>query len=429
MKIAIVHEMLIKFWGAERVLLELMKLYPEADIFTLMYDEKKIGDVFAKEKIQCTWPAQWLFKVTGKPRVSLPLMPASVRTIDLTGYDLVISSSSGFAHGVWAKLKEKKEKIKEKRDGIWNISDNDKQSTINNQQLIHICYCHSPARYLWDATDEVQAELGIKQEKREKRKEKRGGFISSVKRIILWPLVRLLFSWLRSVDLRASKSPDIYIANSREVQGRIQKYYQRDSVILWPPVDTLRFAQMNNEKWTMKNDGWVKISEREFYVVTSALTPFKQVDRVIRVMNRLNIPLNIIGDGAQRGELEKIAGKTIEFLWKISDEEVVGVYQQARGFLMSQKEDAGIAPLEALAGGVPVFGLAKGGLLEVNIDGVTGRFFPEETDESFERGFLEFDHEIGEGRYDDSAPLVARAREFDVPKFLVGFQEIVRLYK
>ena len=377
MKIAIVHEMLIKFWGAERVLVELMKLYPEADIFTLMYDSSKVGDVFPKWRVKCTWPAQWFFKLTGKPRASLPLLPFSVSRIDLSGYDLVISSSSGFAHGV------KK----------WN-------------NAVHICYCHSPARYLWDATEEVQRELWISNK-------------NFIKRVFIWPLVRLLFSWLRRVDLRASKSPDIYIANSREVQGRIQRYYQRDSVILWPPVDTPRFSQINNE-------GRVKNSERKYFVVTSALTPFKQVDRVIRVMTRLWTPLKIIGDGAQRAELQKIAGNTIEFLWKISDEAVVEIYKNARGFLMPQKEDAGIAPLEALAAGVPVFWLAKWGLLEVNIDGVTGRFFPEETDESFERWFLEFDHEIGEGRYDESAPLIARAREFDVENFRAGFEGIIR---
>lgn len=379
MKIAIVHEMLIKLWGAERVLLELMNLYPEADVFTLMYDEKKVGDVFPKSRIRCTWPAQWFFRLTGKPRASLPLMPASVRSIDLTEYDFVISSSSGFAHGV------KK----------WN-------------NAVHICYCHSPARYLWDATDEVQRELWISNEK-------------SIKKFLLWPLVRLLFSWLRRVDLRSSKSPDIYIANSREVQGRIQKYYQRDSVVLWPPVDTLRFTQIKND-WCMKN------SERKYFVVTSALTPFKQVDRVIRVMTKLGIPLKIIGDGAQRPELEKIAGDTIEFLWKISDEEVVEVYRHARGFLMPQKEDAGIAPLEALAAWVPVLGLAKWGLLEVNIDGVTGRFFSEETDDSFEQWFLQFDHEIGEGKYDNADILRARASEFDAEKFRKGFQDIVRVH-
>ena len=170
----------------------------------------------------------------------------------------------------------------------------------------------------------------------------------------------------------------------------------------------------------------MKNSERKYFVVTSALTPFKQVDRVIRVMTKLGIPLKIIGDGAQRAELEKIAGNTIEFLWKISDEAVVEIYKNARGFLMPQKEDAGIAPLEALAAGVPVLGLAKWGLLEVNIDGVTGRFFPEETDESFERWFLEFDHEIGEGRYDDADLLKARAREFDAEEFRKGFQDIVK---
>lgn len=390
--------MLIKLWGAERVLLELINLYPEADVFTLMYDEKKVGDVFPKSRIRCTWLAQWFFSLTGRPRASLPLMPASVKSIDLTEYDLVISSSSGFAHGV------KK----------WN-------------NAVHICYCHSPARYLWDATTEIQRELWISNEQWKMNNEK-WRIVLSVRRIILWPLVRFLFSWLRRVDLRASKSPDIYIANSREVQGRIQKYYQRDSVVLWPPVGTLRFAQMNNEKWKMNNGGFVKVSERKYFVVTSALTPFKQVDRVIRVMTKLGIPLKIIGDGAQRPELEKIAGNTIEFLWKISDEEVVEVYKYARGFLMPQKEDAGIAPLEALAAGVPVLGLAKWGLLEVNIDGVTGRFFREETDDSFLQWFLQFDHEIGDGKYDNVDILRTRASEFDREKFQKEFVDLVQKY-
>lgn len=128
------------------------------------------------------------------------------------------------------------------------------------------------------------------------------------------------------------------------MHSRIEKYYHRDSLILWPPVETSRFSP-----------GPIPVSQRMHYVLTSALTPFKQVDRVIRVMNKLGINLRIIGDGAQRQELQKIAGKTIEFLGRLSDEEVVKVYANARGFLMPQKEDAGIAPLEAMAAGIPVF--------------------------------------------------------------------------
>lgn len=186
-------------------------------------------------------------------------------------------------------------------------------------------------------------------------------------------MIQQLFAYLRKIDLVASKRPTLYIANSAEVHRRIERYYQRDSLILWPPVQTSQFSL-----------GPIPVSKRHYYVVTSALTPFKHVDRVIRVMTKLNIPLKIIGDGSQKANLQKIAGENIEFLGRISDEEVAQVYLNARGFLMSQKEDAGIAPLEAMAAGVPVFGLAQGGLLETNIDGVTGRFFTDETDESFE---------------------------------------------
>lgn len=154
----------------------------------------------------------------------------------------------------------------------------------------------------------------------------------------------MLFWWLRRIDLRASKSPDMYIANSREVQDRIQKYYQRDAVVLWPPVEISQFVS-----------GSLPVSERPYYVLTSALTPFKKVDRAVRVMSRLGVSLKIIGDGAQRQELQEMAGDTVQFLGRISDEEKVKVYMNARGFLMSQKEDAGIAPIEAMAAGIPVF--------------------------------------------------------------------------
>jgi glycosyltransferase involved in cell wall biosynthesis len=380
MKIAIVHEMLIKLWGAEKVLLELMHMYPQADVFTLLYDEKKVGNVFPPQRIHCHGPAQWLYRMTKKPRLSLPLMPISVKGIRLKGYDLVISSSSGFAHGV-------------------------KRWTLNVEHWTKfICYCHSPARYLWDYSEEIQIELGVKH-------TKWGNYI---KIYFIGPLVRLLFWWLRKIDLHASKSPDVYIANSREVQTRIQKYYNRESFVLWPPVECSRFII------------WEKLnSTRSYYVLTSALTPFKKVDRAIRVMTELDIPLKVIGDGAQRPELEKIAGPHVTFLWKISDEEIVQVYRWARGFLMPQKEDAGIAPLEAMAAGIPVFGFGQGGLLETSIDGVTWRFYQEDTDESFMEWFLLFHKEIDEWWYDNADVFLKHVAQFHPQYFRTGFENIV----
>lgn len=384
MKIAIVHEMLIKLWGAERVLLELMKMYPEADVFTLMYDSSKVGSVFPKNRIWCNTPAQTLFSLTGKPRLSLPLMPASVKKIDLTGYDLVLSSSSGFAHGVLLDTAR--------------------------PYATHICYCHSPARYLWDATEEVQKEIGVVADEHQKN-----NFLQTLKVSLGGPLVKNLFERLRVWDKEAAKRPHLYIANSAEVHKRITAYYQRDSLILWPPVETSQFIL-----------GPIPVSQRQYYVVTSALTPFKHVDRVVRVMTKLGLPLKIIGDGAQKSELQKIAGKNVEFLWRISDEEVIKTYTNARGFLMPQKEDAGIAPLEAMAAGVPVFGLAQWGLLESSIDGVTGRFFHEETDESFESWFQDFHREIGEKKYDNGAVFQEHVKKFDTKNFRQEFERIVQ---
>ena len=431
MKIAIVHEMLIKLGGAEKVLQELMQMYPEADVYTLMYDEKKVGTVFPKNRIRCNTPAQVMFTMTGKPRLSLPLMPASVKKIDLAEYDLVISSSSGFAHGVF---------------------------TIGNTR--HICYCHSPARYLWDWTENIQRELWvIKAESIEQKAEKRN-IISFIKQNWGWPMVNGLFDRLRAWDIEAAKRPDVYIANSHEVQARIQKYYQRDSVVIWPPVQTEMFnvqctmyngGLLNNSEsspspvrrelgwgsqenrseaveWNMWGSRVLPVSQREFYIITSALTPFKRLDIPIRVLSRLSIPLKIIGSGDQRAELEKLAWPTVEFLWRLSDEEIVENYRHARGFLMPQKEDAGITPIEAMAAGLPVFGQGAGGLLESSIDGVTGRFFPEETDESFEKAFLTFDQEVSSGKYDNPAPLIEQAEKFNTAHFREAFQEVVKRY-
>ncbi len=201
-------------------------------------------------------------------------MTFSVSGIDLSGYDLVISSSSGFAHGVNLTNKQKGKKLP-----------------------FHICYCHSPARYLWDWSEQVQSEM----------------------KSLVRPLVRALFAVLRKIDLQASQSPDMYIANSREVQARIQKYYKRDSIIIYPPVDIVRFQV-----------GDISVSQRSFYVITSALTPFKRVDIPVRVLSKLEIPLKIIGSGAQVDELRELAGPSVEFLGRLSDEEVVEVYKQAR---------------------------------------------------------------------------------------------------
>lgn len=298
-------------------------------------------------------------------------MTFSVSGINLSGYDLIISSSSGFAHGVNLANKQRGKK-----------------------SPFHICYCHSPARYLWDWTEEVQAEM----------------------KSLFRPLVRVLFAVLRKIDLQASQSPDVYIANSKEVQARIQKYYKRDAIIIYPPVDT--------EKYKIQNTKY-KVSERSFYVITSALTPFKRVDIPIRVLSKLRIPLKIIGAGSQLAELKELAGPSVEFLGRLSDEEVVEVYKHARGFLMPQKEDAGIAPIEAMAAGLPVFGQAAGGLLETNIDGVTGEFFPEETDESFQNGFIRFHENIQSGKYDNAEKIVSHATQFGVQTFRESFSQVV----
>lgn len=184
------------------------------------------------------------------------------------------------------------------------------------------------------------------------------------------------------------------------------------------------FEKNKSDLCTMHSDCALK-STCTYYVITSALTPFKRLDVPIRVLSQLDIPLKIIGSGDQREELEKIAGKSIQFMGRLSDEEIVETYKNARWFLMPQKEDAGIAPIEAMAASIPIFWLAQGGLLETNIDWVTGRFFSEETDKSFEKWFLLFHEEIQAGKYDDPDPLMNQATKFDREKFREGMKGIV----
>ena len=336
MKVAILHEMLIKLGGAEKVVENFMKLFPDATIFTLIYDEKKCGKVFPREKISPqVWKSktQKRYNLFKKQRFCLPLMAISVENFDFSEYDLVICSSSGFAH--WA---------------------------ITKPETKFVVYCHSPARYMWDWTNEYKRDLGLN---------------SWWKKYFLKPFIERTFYKNRQWDLMASSRADLIIANSKNTSNRIKKYYKRESEILYPPVETQRFAKI------LEKNNFEKPFEK-YYIIISALTEFKKIEIAISWFNELEENLLIIWAGDFRENLEKLTKKeNIKFVWAKYDDELVFLVQNSSGLIFPWEEDFGIVPIEVMSAWKPVFAYKGWWLLETNIEWVTWSFFEDKSWKDF----------------------------------------------
>lgn len=335
MKIAIVHEMLIKLWGAEKVVESLLKLYPKADLYTLIYDEKKVGSVFTKNHIhsQCQrLPTQKLYKLTKKQRFCLPLMARSIESIDLSDYDIVLVSSSGFAHGIITKPETKT-----------------------------IIYYHAPARYLWDWTHENTRDLGLDQ---------------GIKWYFFWKFLLKLRQW----DYIAAQRNDIILANSSNTKWRIKKYFRREAQVLYPPVETKRFAKQVSAT-----------KEQNYYIIISALTEFKKLDIAIQAFHNISdTRLIVIWDGDHRPNLEKLSGKNTQFIWAQFWDDLVSLVQWSLGLIFPGEEDFWIVPIEVMAAGKPVFALEKWGLTETVLPWSTWEFFKDPEWSDFIEKFLRF---------------------------------------
>lgn len=336
MKVAILHEMLIKLGGAEKVVENFMKLFPDATIFTLIYDEKKCGKVFPREKISPqVWKSktQKRYNLFKKQRFCLALMAISVENFDFSEYDLVICSSSWFAH--WA---------------------------ITKPETKFVVYCHSPARYMWDWTNEYKRDLGLN---------------SWWKKYFLKPFIERTFYKNRQWDLMASSRADLIIANSKNTSNRIKKYYRRESKILYPPVETQRFVKI------LEKNNFEKPFEK-YYIIISALTEFKKIEIAISWFNKLEENLLIIWTGDFREDLEKLTKKeNIKFAWAKYDDELVFLVQNSSGLIFPWEEDFGIVPIEVMSAWKPVFAYKGWWLLETNIEWVTWSFFEDKSWKDF----------------------------------------------
>src|SRR5450755_2606538 len=295
MRAAIVHYWLLNWRGGEKVLESLCKLLPDADIFTLFYDPRAVTPEIRRHKITTSF----LNPLRRQYRHLLPLMPLALEQFDLRGYDLVISSESGPAKGV-----------------------------LTSSSTRHICYCHTPMRYLWDLYPAYAKE-----------------WIPAWKRLLLAPVSNYLRLW----DFASAARVDEFIANSENVRRRMQRAWRRDSRVIYPPV------AVENFYWREPED---------YYLVVSELVPYKRVDMAVRAFGRLGRRLRIVGDGPEFKHLKRIATGDIEFCGRVSDEELRDLLARSRALIMPGEEDFGMTPVEALASGKPVVALGRGGSVE-----------------------------------------------------------------
>lgn len=349
-KVAILHEMLIKLWGAEKVVEKLLDIFPNADLFTLIYDEKKVGKIFPKEKIhsQCSsLTSQKTYNWIKKQRFCLPFMAGSVESLDFSKYDIVIASSSGFAHGA-----------------------------ITKPETQFLVYYHSPARYMWDWTNEYKKDIWAD-------------------KWVKWFILNNLFLKLRQWDLISNSRVDTVIANAKNTANRIKKYYRRESELLYPPVEVNRFQKKLDSKnfyffkWRLPESqsmiGWVsewKTNNNfsEYYIIISALTEFKRLDVAISAFNKISDKkLVIIWSGDAREKLEAtVTWNNIIFTGPQYGDDLVWIVQNSQGLIFPGEEDFGIVPIEVMAAWKPVFALWKWGLLETVIAWSTWEFFEDE---------------------------------------------------
>lgn len=356
MKVAIVYDRVNKWGGAERLLLALRKIFPNAHLYTSVLNNKS-APWFKEFKIVKTSFLQ-NFPLSNFHQLYATLMPIAFESFDFSNYDLVITATSEAAKGVITKPATK-----------------------------HICICLTPTRYLWSGYEHY--------------------FRNPILKFVSKPVI----SYLRNWDKVAAQRPDFFIAISKEVQKRIKKYYGRDSKVIYPPVNLVegsRFKVQSEQRKDLARKG----ASSAYFLVVSRLVPYKRVDLAIRACNKLKLPLKIVGTGSQEWYLKLIAGPTVQFLGKVTDEKLIELYRNCKALVFPGKEDFGLVMAEAQSQGTPVIAYRGGGALEIVKEGQTGEFFDEQNENCLKNILEKWDNK----RYNTSL-CVENAKRFSYKSF------------
>jgi glycosyltransferase involved in cell wall biosynthesis len=333
MKIALVCDFLTKFGGAQQVLLAMHELYPDAPIYCLLYDEKGTMSKFAKENIIPSGLQKSALRK--RPKFLLPKFASAVEEFDLSSYDVVISSSDSFAHGV-----------------------------ITKPATFHLCYCHTPMRYAWDWANEYLAENNIS---------------FGIKGMAVRNIIHNLRIW----DRVAADRVDHYLANSENVRMRIAKYYKTEAEVLFPPVDLEGIKPSGKP-----HEG--------YYLIVSRIEPYKKIKLAVGAFKDLKQKLIVVGEGSDLAYLKSIASHNVEFVGPKYDQELYKYFQNAKAFIFPGEDDFGITPVESMAAGRPVIAFRKGGTLETIVENKTGIFFDEATAESLKDAIMQLEEHYEE---------------------------------
>jgi len=359
-RVALVTDWMTSFGGENRVLYELAKLYPEAPIFTTIYRPEELP-MFRDRDVRTSFLDKGIFGWLGRKKFQmfLPLMPIAFESFDFSDFDLVISSNHSCSKGI-----------------------------ITNTGTLHIAYCHSPMRYAWENSHRYL-------------RENTPRVIPGMKSYVDGMIHRL-----RLWDRLAADRVDAFVANSQYISRQIAKFYRRPSTVIYPPVDTARFAGTS--------------PKQPYFLAGGRLVPNKRFDLIVEAFNATGLPLKIFGKGPERERLMAKAGPNIEFLGFLPEEDVPGLFGAARAFIVPQIEDFGIVTVEAMAAGTPVIGLGQGGTAELVIPGKTGMLMEEQSAAALSRALLDFD----DAQYDPKV-LMDHARSFDTSRFVQELQAYV----
>ena len=357
-RVAIVHYWLVAMRGGERVIEQLLRLYPQADLFTHVIDKDRMSPTIRAAKVNTSFINRLPF-ARRFYQYYLPLMPMALEEFDLSDYDLVISSESGPAKGV-----------------------------ITRPGSLHVCYCHSPMRYIWDHYHQYKGEANV----------------------LARAVMPAMYHRLRQWDVASSARVDRFAANSAFVQQRIEKVWRREAQVIHPPVDTSLFTP--------------SVEAGDFYLWVGQLVPYKRPDIAVEAFTRSGLPLLVVGAGGMAARLKAQAGPNVTFVERMDFNQLRQAYARCKALVMTAEEDFGITPVEAMASGRPVIAYGRGGALDSVVEGRTGLFFAEQTSEALGDAVERLEHFLP--RF-DSRDAIQQARRFSPEIFAEKMRDLTRL--